>query len=372
MTDLDWTSPLDSGARPCGPLAGVRVVEIGGIGPGPFCAMMLADMGADIARIVRPGDVGTTDPALHRGRLIVAADLKNAADRDRVLRLIADADVLIEGFRPGVAERLGLGPQDCQDVNPRLVYGRMTGYGQNGPLAQQAGHDINYIAVAGALGAIGRDAPVPPLNLVGDMGGGGMLLAFGIACALAEARQSGLGQVVDAAIVDGTALQLTMIYDILAKGTWTDARGKNTLDGGAPFYDVYRCGDGGYLAVGAIERQFFANLLAVLQLSGEPEFAKQWNRSAWPAAKARLAAIFSTRTRDEWAEIFVDADACVTPVLSLIEATHYGHNTARSVYERDATGAVQRAPAPRFSRTPAGRRWTSPQRVDARERMTPR
>jgi alpha-methylacyl-CoA racemase len=356
VTDFDWDAVLEAD-RPTGPLAGVRVVEVGGIGPGPFCAMLLADMGADVIRVDRPREVAQPEAVLHRGRHLVGADLKDPTDRNAVLRLIAGADVLIEGFRPGVAERLGLGPRECHALNPRLVYGRMTGYGQDGPLAHAAGHDINYIAVAGALGAIGRDAPAPPLNLVGDMGGGGMLLAFGIACALAETRESGLGQVIDAAIVDGTALQLSMIHDMLAKGTWTDARASNTLDGAAPFYDVYRCSDGGYLAVGAIEKQFYANLLAALGLADEPEFARQWDRSSWPQAKARLADVFANRTRDEWAELLIDADACVTPVLSLLEAADYPANTARSVYEQDSRGALQPGPAPRFSRTRAGRRW---------------
>lgn len=355
VSDSAWAA--DDDPPPSGPLAGVRVVELGGIGPGPFCAMMLSDMGADVLRVERPGGTHTTsDPVLHRGRRWLSADLKKAEDRSAVLRLVSDVDVLIEGFRPGVAERLGLGPNDCHAVNPRLIYGRMTGYGREGPLAQRAGHDINYISVAGALGAIGREDPVPPLNLVGDFGGGGMLLAFGIACALAEVRVSGLGQVVDAAIVDGTALQMGMFYGMLAQGAWTDRRGSNTLDGGAPFYDVYRCGDGRHVAVGAVESQFYANLLAVLRLSDEPEFADQWDRSSWPGMRVRLGQVFSTRPREEWAELFAEVDACVTPVLSLIEATRHSHNTARSVYQADDKGVFQPAPAPRFSRTPAVRR----------------
>jgi alpha-methylacyl-CoA racemase len=342
-----------------GPLAGVRVLELGGIGPGPFCGMMLADMGADVLCLERAGSPSTANPVLHRGRRFASVNLKDPADRENVLALTADADVLIEGFRPGVAERLGLGPEDCSAVNPTLIYGRMTGYGQDGPLAQRAGHDINYVAAAGALGAIGRDAPVPPLNLIGDFGGGGMLLAFGIACALVESTRSGLGQTVDAAIVDGTALQLGMIYGMLAQGTWTDDRQSNTLDGGAPFYDAYRCSDGQYMAVGAIEPQFYAELINVLGLADVPELARQWNRSAWPAAKALVAEALATKTRDAWTNIFASVDACVTPVLSLTEATRSEHNRQRRVYERDDHGAFQPGPAPRFSRTPAARRWTS-------------
>ncbi|KUH83127.1 carnitine dehydratase [Mycobacterium sp. GA-1999] len=349
----------------------MRVIEVGGIGPGPFAAMLLSDMGADVVRVDRPADTAKPDAVLHRGRRMLEADLKDPADRDAVLHLIAEADVLIEGFRPGVAERLGLGPTDCCAVNPRLVYGRMTGYGQDGPLAQAAGHDINFIAVAGALGAIGADAPVPPLKLIGDMGGGGMLLAFGIACALAETRHSGQGQVIDAAIVDGTALQLSMIHDMLANGTWTDTRDSNTLDGAAPFYTVYRCSDGGYVAVGAIEKQFYANLLSHLDLASDPLFARQWDRSAWPAAKARLGQVFASKARDEWTALLNGADVCVSPVLSLREAVDYTPNTARAVYELDSRGAFQPAPAPRFSRTPAGRRWhpaSTPSRVPSEVR----
>ena len=353
--DFDWSA--GQGQQLSGPLADVRVVELGGIGPGPFGAMLLADMGARVVRVGRPADAGVVDPVLHRGRELVSADLKNPIDRDAVLRILEQADISIEGFRPGVAERLGLGPDECLSLNPRLIYGRMTGYGQEGPLAQAAGHDINYISIAGALGAIGGESPVPPLNLVGDMGGGGMLLAFGLVCALAEARQSGQGQVVDAAIVDGTALQLTMIYDMLAKGTWSESRGGNTLDGGAPFYDAYRCSDRKYIAVGAIERQFYSDLLTGLGLEGAPELVKQWDRTRWPAAKARIAEVFETRTRDEWVDVFANLDACVTPVLSLVEATQHHHNAARSLYQTDGRGAHQPAPAPRFSRTKPAPRW---------------
>lgn len=356
IAEFNWFLTTQQHRR-SGPLAGVRVIELGGIGPGPFSAMLLADMGADVLRVDRPGDERKLDAILHRGRQLAIADLKDNGDRAHVLRLTADADIVIEGFRPGVAERLGIGPRDCHSVNPRLIYGRMTGYGQHGPLSAHAGHDINYISIAGALGAIGREAPVPPLNLIGDMGGGGMLLAFGLACALFETRASGEGQVVDASIVDGTALQLSMVLDMLSKGKWSGERGSNTLDGGAPFYDVYRCADGEFIAVGAIEKQFYANLLTGLGLQDDPLFARQWDKAAWPAMKDHIGERVATRDRDEWSKVFYDADACVTPVLSLLEAAEHEHNKARSLYSNDDHGALQPNPAPRFSRTPAARRW---------------
>jgi alpha-methylacyl-CoA racemase len=367
LADFAWR-PRDQRAT-SGPLAGVRVIELGGIGPGPFCGMLLADMGAEVLRVDRPGDERKQDMILHRGREFATADLKEPADRSTVLRLASDADVLIEGFRPGVAERLGLGPDDCRAVNEKLIYGRMTGYGQDGPLAAAAGHDINYIAVAGALGAIGREAPVPPLNLIGDMGGGGMLLALGIACALFEVRASGVGQVVDASIVDGTALQLSIVLGMLANGRWTDGRGVNTLDGGAPFYDSYRCADGEFIAIGAIEKQFYANLSIGLGFGDDPLMAKQWATSDWPAMKARVRDAVATKSRDEWSEVFADLDACVTPVLTLREAAEHKHNRARGVYRFSADGAQQPTPAPRFSRTPTQPRWldssASPQEATA-------
>ena len=341
-----------------GPLAGVRVVEIAGIGPGPFAGMMLADMGADVVRVDRAGPVGpsalATKDVLARGRRSIGVDLKNPHGVETVLSLVENADALIEGFRPGVTERLGIGPDVCLARNPRLVYGRMTGWGQDGPMAQMAGHDMNYIAIAGALGAIGRpdERPQPPLNLVGDFGGGGMLLAFGIVCGVVEARTSGKGQVVDAAMVDGTAVLTAFIHGMMAMGGWADQRGVNMLDSGAHFYEVYECADGRFLSVGAIEPQFYAVLLEKTGLAEDPEFARQHDKSQWPHLKERLAGIIATRTRDEWAEIFDGTDGCVAPILSLGEAPSHPHNVARSTFvERD--GVVQPAPAPRFSRTSA-------------------
>ena len=339
-----------------GPLTGIRVVELGGIGPGPYCAMLLADHGADVIRVERPEEAGTETlhPVLHRGRRSVTIDLKRPAGVDVVLGLIAGADVLVEGFRPGVTERLGLGPDACLATNPTLVYGRMTGWGQDGPLAQEAGHDIDYIALAGALGAIGPGDgdPIVPLNLVGDMGGGGLLLAFGIVTALLHARATGEGQVVDAAMTDGTAVQLAGILGLLARGEWTDRRGSNVLDGAAPFYRTYRCADGRHVAVGCLEPQFYAELLRVLDVSDEPLFAGQYDRSAWPAMAERLAAIFQRAPRDEWAALFAGRDACVAPVLSLGEAAVHPHNVARGTYAVDDNGAIQPCAAPRFLGTP--------------------
>jgi alpha-methylacyl-CoA racemase len=343
-----------------GPLSGVRVVEIAGIGPGPFAAMMLADMGADVIRVDRAGAVYGGDPAtppkdvMNRGRRSIAVDLKNPEGVETVLKLVKNADALIEGFRPGVTERLGIGPDDCLACNPKLVYGRMTGWGQDGPMARMAGHDMNYIAIAGALGAIGRpdERPQPPLNLVGDFGGGGMLLAFGIACGIIEARMSGKGQVVDAAMVDGTAILTTFMHGFMAMGLWTDERGVNMLDTGAHYYEVYECSDGKFLSVGAIEPQFYAELLEKTGLAGDPDFAKQNDRSMWPILKERLAALIITKTRDEWATIFEGSDACVAPILSLGEATTNAHMVQRKAFVENA-GVVQPAPAPRFSRTSA-------------------
>lgn len=368
ISDFMWRGRAGDRAS-TGPLTGVRVIELGGIGPGPFAVMMLADMGADVLRVDRPGSERKLDPILHRGRMLAAADLKVAADRDATLNLVVEADVLIEGFRPGVAERLGLGPHDCHARNGRLIYGRMTGYGQDGPLRDKAGHDINYIAIAGALGAIGRDAPVPPLNLIGDMGGGGMLLAFGIACALFEARSSGVGQVVDASIVDGTALQLSIVLGMLAGGRWTDQRGVNTLDGGAPFYDAYRCADGEFIAVGSIEKQFYANLLKGLGLEGDPLMNSQWDKPKWPQMKARVSEVILTRSRDEWVDVFDDLDACVTPVLSLRESALHDHNTSRGLYTADDAGALQPNPAPRFSRTQPRQVWEKHASASSREEL---
>lgn len=340
-----------------GPLAGVKIVELAGIGPGPFCAMLLSDMGAEILRLDRTEESGLgirRDPRydlLNRGRRSVAVDLKKPEGVDVALRLVARADALIEGFRPGVAERLGLGPDDCFARNPRLVYGRMTGWGQDGPLAAAAGHDINYIALTGALHAIGRagQAPVPPLNLVGDFGGGGIYLAFGIVCALWEAARSGRGQVVDAAMVDGAASLMTMFYGLKAQGLWSDERGRNLLDGAAPFYDVYETADGKYVAVGPIEPKFYAELLRLAGIP-EDELPGQMDVARWPEAKARLAEAFRARTRDEWCAVMEGSDACFAPVLSLDEAPRHPHNEARGTFV-EIGGIVQPGPAPRFGRT---------------------
>jgi alpha-methylacyl-CoA racemase len=340
-----------------GPLDGVRVLEFAGMGPAPFAVMMLSDMGAEVVRVDRLGarPPGPVPNQLHRGRRSVAMDLKHPAAVAAVLRLVEQADVLVEGFRPGAMERLGLGPEACAAVNPRLVYARVTGWGQDGPYAGRAGHDINYIAVAGALDPIGRAGgpPVPPLNLVGDYGGGGMFAAFGVACALFEARQSGKGQVVDAAMTDGAAVLTTALHWMRAAGTWHEARGTNRLDSGAHFYDVYETADGRYVSVGSIEPQFYAELRRVLSLTG-PEWDQQNHRAAWPKLKAELAAIFATKTRDAWCRVFAEAkaDACFAPVLSPGEAPDDPHNVARGTFlTRD--GVTFPAPAPRLSRTPA-------------------
>jgi len=340
-----------------GPLEGVKVVEITGIGPGPFAAMLLADMGAEVIRVDRAGKAPARDLSeppldfLARGRRSVAVDLKHPEGVETVLRLVERADVLTEGFRPGVMERLGLGPDVCLARNPRLVYGRMTGWGQEGPLAHAAGHDINYIALAGALAHIGRagEKPVPPLNLVGDFGGGGMLLAFGVVCALVERERSGRGQVVDAAMVDGAALLMTMMHSMRAMGFWNDERGTNLLDGGAHFYDTYETKDGKFVAVGSIEPQFYAELLEKTGLAGE-DLPRQMDRSQWPALRKRLAEIFRSRTRDEWCRIMEGSDVCFAPVLTMGEAPDHPHNRARGTFV-EVAGKLQPGPAPRFSRT---------------------
>jgi alpha-methylacyl-CoA racemase len=341
-----------------GPLQGVRVLEVASIGPGPFAAMMLADMGADVLRLDRLG--GSRGPAgvpaniLDRGRRSVALDLKHPDAVELVLRLVEGADALTEGFRPGVMERLGLGPDVCLGRNPRLVYGRMTGFGQEGPYAGMAGHDINYIALAGVLHHIGRrgEAPVPPINLVGDFGGGGMLLAFGVVCALLEAARSGQGQVVDAAMVDGSAVLMAMMHGMRAVGFWSDERGTNIIDTGSHFYDVYETADGGWVSIGSIEPQFYAELLRLTGLEGDPDLPPQMDRSAWPAMKERLAGIFKTRTRDDWCRIMEGTDVCFAPVLSMSEAPGHPHNQHRETFV-EVDGIVQPAPAPRFSRTEA-------------------
>jgi alpha-methylacyl-CoA racemase len=343
-----------------GALEGVRVVEIGGIGPSPFCAMMLADMGADVLRVDRASAVVPRDEyewppdyLLNRGRRSVGVDLKAPEGVEVVLRLAAQADVLIEGFRPGVTERLGIGPDDCRAVNPRLVYGRMTGWGQTGPYSRKPGHDINYISLSGALHSIGRAGgpPAPPLNLVGDFGGGGMLLCAGVLAALIEAGRSGRGQVVDASMVEGSALLTTMFYGMRDMGQWDGGRGGNLLDGGAPYYDVYETADGKYVSIGSMEPKFYANLLAALGLDGE-DLPPQADESGWPRTKERFAEIFRTRTRDEWRAALEDAEVCFAPVLDLDEARSFDQNVERGVFvEHD--GVVQPAPAPRFDRTPS-------------------
>jgi alpha-methylacyl-CoA racemase len=349
-----------TGFAASGPLLGVRVVELAGIGPGPFTAMMLADMGADVIRVDRasavdPSSFGAPHPdLLKRGRRSVGVDLKHPDGRAVVLDLVARADVLVEGFRPGVAERLGLGPTDCLTMNPRLVYGRMTGWGQAGPLAPYAGHDIDYLALTGALHGIGRagERPVPPLNLVGDFGGGGMFLAFGIVCALLGTRAGGPGQVVDAAIVDGVAALTTAVRGLRELGVWRDERGANLLDGAAPFYDTYACADGKYIAVGALEPQFYAELVRRTGYAGtaaDPD--ARLDRSTWASVRADWAALFATRTRDEWIDLLGETDACVSPVLDWDEAPAHPHMAARQAFVSYG-GVTQPAPAPRFSETP--------------------
>jgi alpha-methylacyl-CoA racemase len=341
-----------------GPLTGIKMIEIAGIGPGPFAGFMLADMGADIIKVDRADRARGGDPstppadALQRGRRSIAVDLKSPDGVATVLRLVEQADALFEPFRPGVAEKLGIGPTECLARNASLVYGRMTGWGQEGPYSSTAGHDINYIALAGALEPIGRkgDKPVPPLNLVGDFGGGGMLLAYGMVCALLEAKMSGKGQVVDAAMVDGAACLMMMFHSFRAMGVWEDERGVNLLDTGAPFYEVYETKDAKFVSIGSIEPQFYAQLLKYTGLEGE-ELPWQMDREGWPAMSERLTTIFKEKTRAEWCEIMEGTDVCFAPVLSLAEAPLHPHMVHRKTFiERE--GVVQPAPAPRFSRTP--------------------
>jgi alpha-methylacyl-CoA racemase len=343
-----------------GPLAGYKIVEIAGIGPGPFAAMLLADMGAEVIRVERAAAARGPAPerphvdVMLRGRRNVAIDLKRPEGVEVLLDLVAAADALIEGFRPGVMERLGAGPEDCLGRNPRLVYGRMTGWGQDGPWASAAGHDINYIALAGSLAHFRRagQPPTPPLNMVGDFGGGGMLLAFGVVCGMLEAQRSGRGQVVDAAMVDGAALLMTMFWTLREIGAFDEQRpGTNLLDTGAHFYDVYECADGGFVSIGSIEPQFYAELLQRLGLDGDDEFAAQMDRERWPQLSARLAELFRTRTRDEWSALLEGTDVCFAPVLTMSEAVEHPHNAARGTFA-EVGGRVQPAPAPRFSRTP--------------------
>lgn len=355
MSSENPTSP-DVDEDVVGPLTGLRVVELAGLGASPFACMLLADQGADVLRLERgdPDAEPTTSwDLLRRSRHSVAVDLKNDAGRELVLDLCAHADVLVEAFRPGVAERLGLGPEDVWERNERVVYARMTGYGQVGPLAARAGHDINYVAVAGALWPIGRrgEKPTPPLNLVGDFGGGALYLAFGVLAAVYRAQRDGRGQVVDVAMVDGAASLMTLTHAMMNAGYWLEEREANLLDGGAHFYDVYETRDARFMAVGAIEAKFYAELLKGLAIDGA-DVPDQMDRVRWPEMKQRMAGIFLTKTRDEWTTIFAEVDACVTPVLSPSEAARHPYNVARGVFSLD--GVVQPRPAPRFSRTPGG------------------
>jgi len=335
-----------------GPLQGIRIIELAGIGPGPFAGMMLADHGAEVIRVDRPGArIDARDPLL-RGRRVIGVDLKSAEGKALVLDLVKSADALFEGFRPGVTERLGLGPAECHAVNPKLVYGRMTGWGQFGPYANAAGHDINYIALAGALHAYGRagEKPTPPINMVGDFGGGGMMLAFGMVSALLHAKTTGQGQVIDCAMTDGAAALMAMIWGFRANGIWKDERGVNLLDTGAHMYDTYECADGKWISIGSLEPQFYALLLEKTGLKDDADFAAQMNSAQWPALKERLTALFKTRTRDDWCADMEMTDVCFAPVLSMSEAPHHPHNAARGTFV-EADGVMQPAPAPRYSAT---------------------
>jgi alpha-methylacyl-CoA racemase len=342
-----------------GPLSGYRIIEIAGIGPGPFAAMMLADRGAEVIRVERaqsvrgPAPDGAHWDVLLRGRRNIALDLKNPDGVETLLSLVEHADALIEGFRPGVMERLGVGPDVCSARNPKLVFGRMTGWGQEGPYAASAGHDINYISLAGALAHFSRagEAPVPPLNMVGDFGGGGMFLAYGVVCALLEAQKSGKGQVVDTAMVDGSAVLMSMFWAMKNIGIFDENKpGTNLLDTGAHFYDVFECSDGKYVSIGSIEPQFYALLLEKTGLVNDPAFAKQMDASQWPTLKAKLADVMRTKTRTQWCEIMEGTDVCFAPVLTMSEAAKHPHNVARKTFI-EVDGVVQPAPAPRFSRT---------------------
>jgi alpha-methylacyl-CoA racemase len=335
-----------------GPLSDLKVVEFAGIGPGPFCGMLLSDLGADVVRIDRKGaGRGAPSDVTARGRRSVALDLKSPAAVEACLKLMEGADAVFEGFRPGVMERLGLGPDVALKRNPKLVYGRMTGWGQTGPLAKAAGHDMNYIAISGALGAIGTtEKPIPPLNLVGDFGGGALYLAFGLLAGVIHARSSGQGQVIDCAMTDGAASLMAMFYGFKAAGIWHGGRRNNMLDGGAHFYDTYQCADGGWISIGSIEPQFYALLLEKTGIT-DPDFKAQMDRGAWPTLRERLAKVIAAKTRDEWCEIMDGTDVCFAPILDLDEAPKHSHNLARQTFV-EVAGVTQPAPAPRFSATP--------------------
>ncbi len=342
-----------------GPLSGLRIIEIAGIGPAPFCAMMLADHGAEVIRIVppgadRPGIFDLSKDILARSRKFMIIDLKQPGGIEAARDLCRTADGLIEGLRPGVMERLGLGPEVLLQDNPRLVYGRMTGWGQSGPRAHTAGHDINYIALSGVLDCVGRagDKPTPPINLIGDFGGGGMLLAFGMLAAILHAQKTQQGQVIDCAMVDGSALLAAMIWSLAAQGAWSERRGSNMLDSGAHFYDTYACADGAHIAIGPIEAKFYSEFLRRLGIPETADYARQHDRALWPSLKQQLAGVFATKTRAEWCALFEGSDACVAPVLSLAEAPHDPHNLERKTFV-NAGGVMQPRPAPRFSATPA-------------------
>jgi alpha-methylacyl-CoA racemase len=348
---LDKSAP-QSAVRASGPLAGFRIVEFAGIGPGPFACMMLADMGAEVITLDRVGASKNLKGVATRGRKVVELDLKDKAAVAQVLDLLANADALIEGFRPGVMERLGLGPDVVLARNPRLVYGRMTGWGQEGPLANAAGHDINYISITGALAAIGpKERPVPPLNLVGDFGGGALYLVVGVLAALLEASRSGKGQVVDTAMCDGAASLMSMFFDLAANGRWAEGRDQNFLDGGAHFYGVYECACGHFISIGSIEPQFYALLREHADLT-EADFDAQWDRKAWPALKEKLTKVFKSKTREDWCKIMEGTDICFAPILTMAEAPKHPHMAARNVFV-ERHGVTQPTPAPRFSRTPS-------------------
>ncbi|QOZ06512.1 CoA transferase [Bradyrhizobium sp. CCBAU 51765] len=360
---LDKSAPTSS-VRTSGPLSGFRIVEFAGIGPGPFACMMLADMGADVVTLDRVGAKKSTKSVAGRGRKVIELDLKDKAAIAQVLDLLASADALVEGFRPGVMERLGLGPDVVLARNPKLVYGRMTGWGQEGPLANAAGHDINYISITGALAAIGpKEAPVPPLNLVGDFGGGALYLVVGVLAALLEAQKSGKGQVVDAAMCDGAASLMSFFFDMTAMGRWTEGRNQNFLDGGAHFYGVYECACGHFVSIGSIEPQFYALLREHAGLT-DADFDAQMDPKAWPALKEKLKTVFKSRTRDDWCKIMEGTDICFAPVLTMSEATQHPHMVARKVFV-ERHGIKQPGPAPRFSRTPSTVREPEPAEIGA-------